>query len=313
MPHIRYIPSVTWKEDRLHTWLAKRPKPKSLVGSAGHDAAVLRADAHRAVVCLDQTIEGVHFESKASAKQVAYKAVGRVLSDLAATAARPRQILLGLTAPKTKSERWLRSVISAASDRANDFGAELVAGDLSCAAGGVHLCVTAIGGLGNTRRPPGRDRARVGQLLLLTGPTGGSLRGRHLAIEPRLEAGQWLHKHGATAMMDVSDGLALDLTRIARQSGVGIQLDRVRIHKDARWLAARDGQTAWLHALTDGEDHELIATIGSRSWNRIRSEAERHFPELQVVGKIVKDPGLRVVEPCGELREWRGRAGWLHG
>ncbi|MFT5285066.1 MAG: thiamine-monophosphate kinase [Planctomycetota bacterium] len=297
----------------MHAWLALRAKPKSLAGSVGHDAAVLKPRSGRSVVCLDQTIEGVHFDAAATPKNIANKAVGRALSDLAATAAWPRQILLGLSAPSSKTERWMRAVLSAAANRASDFGAELVAGDLSASPGPVHLSVTAIGELDNSLRPPGRDRARSGQLLLLTGPTGGSLRGRHLNIEPRIAMGHWLHSKGATAMMDVSDGLALDLTRIGKQSKVGIELHQVLIHKDAIWCARRDKRSAWHHAMTDGEDHELIVTIGVQAWERIKTETKRRFPTISVVGKVVKRTGLRVKDEQGQLREWKGSGGWVHG
>ena len=262
---------------------------------------------------MDQTIEGVHFTAEATARAVATKAVGRALSDLAATAARPEQILLSLSAPKDKPESWLRALIAAASERAAQFGADLVAGDLACAPGGVHISVTALGSLRVKGRAPGRDRARAGQLVLLTGPTGGSIRGRHLKIEPRIAEGQWLHAQGATAMMDVSDGLALDLTRMAAQSGVGIVLETVPIHRDAKWLARQDGCSAWQHALTDGEDHELMATIDRKSWAAARARAKRQFPALQVVGRVVEGRGLQVVTEGGKLERWKGVGGWLHG
>ena len=308
-----YYSLVSWSEHRLHAWLAKRPKPRSLRGSVGHDAAVLGTCSRRRAVCVDQTIEGVHFTADASPRSIATKAVGRALSDLAATAARPEQVLLSLSAPKGKSEAWLRALITAASDRAAQFGAELVAGDLACAPGGVHISVTALGSLPGKGRAPGRDRARKGQLVLLSGPTGGSIRGRHLNIAPRLDEGQWLHANGATAMMDVSDGLALDLTRLATQSGVGIVLETVLVHRDAKWLARKDGRPARQHALTDGEDHELIATIDRKSWTAVEARARAKFPALLVIGRVVASGGLQVVSERGEVEPWKGSGGWLHG
>lgn len=308
-----YYACVSWSEHRLHAWLAKRPKPRSLRGSVGHDAAVLGACSRRRAVCVDQTIEGVHFTSAVSPRSIATKAVGRALSDLAATAARPEQILLSLSAPKSKSDAWLRALIQAASERAAQFGAELVAGDLACAPGGVHLSVTALGSLTTEGRAPGRDRARKGQLVLLTGPTGGSIRGRHLKVEPRVEEGQWLYANGATALMDVSDGLALDLSRVAAQSDAGIVLETVPIHRDAKWLARKDGRSARLHALTDGEDHELIATIDRKSWHAMEARARARFPALLCVGRVVERGGLQVLSESGELDPWTGAGGWIHG
>ena len=279
----------------------------------GHDAAVLSSCKRRPAVCVDQTIEGVHFLSETPPKRIAEKAVGRALSDLAATAASPRQILLSLSAPKSKTDRWMRAVIAGAKQRAAEFGADLVAGDLACAPGSVHLSVTAIGEVLGGGRPPGRDRARPGQVVLATGPTGGSLRGRHLKIKPLVEEGLWLHKNGATAMMDVSDGLAIDLSRICSSSEVGIDLERIRVHRDARWMEKCDGVSALEHALTDGEDHELIATMSQANWNRAKRSAAHRFPAMEVVGVVRKKGGLRIPSENGEWKSWRGRGGWLHG
>ncbi len=304
---------MSWSEHQLHGWLASLEKPKSIKGSANHDAAVLSPCASRRAVCVDQTIESVHFASDASPAKIALKAVGRALSDLAATAASPRQVLLSLSAPTSKSNRWMRALITGVRQRAAHFGAELVAGDLACAPGPVHVSITALGALDGQRKAPGRDRARAGQLVLLTGPTGGSIRGRHLHIEPRVQEGLWLYRHGATAMMDVSDGLALDLSRICSQSQVGIDLERVRVHRDARWLEKRDGRLAIQHALTDGEDHELIATMNPSDWKRAKPRAARKFPLIEVVGVVRKTGGLRVISENGEWSSWTGRGGWLHG
>jgi thiamine-monophosphate kinase len=95
--------------------------------------------------------------------------------------------------------------------------------------------------------------------VLVTGPVGGSIQGRHLELTPRIAAGRALHDAGVRAMMDVSDGLALDLDRMARLSGVAILLEHVPLHADASARSACTGRTPLDHALHDGEDHELLA------------------------------------------------------
>jgi thiamine-monophosphate kinase len=310
---VRYIRRVSWREDRLHAWLRGLVRPRALIGSVGHDAAVLRPARKRRAMCVDQTIEGVHFDRGTPPGRIGCKAVGRAVSDLAASAARPREVLLALSAPRSKSERWMRAVISGVRERALELGAELVAGDLACAPGAAHLSVTACGEVVGTGTPPGRDRARPGQVVLLTGPTGGSRSKRHLRVEPRVEEGCWLHARGATAMMDVSDGLALDLTRLAAASRVRILLQRVRVHADAVRASRTSGRSATDHALCDGEDHELIVTLDESRWRGIGAAARRRFPALEPVGHVQAGDGLVIVDADGRPRRWTGRGGWVHG
>ncbi len=293
-----------WNEDDLHRALARGPRPRRLAGSHGHDAAVLRALEGAPVVCVDHCIEGVHFAPGTAARSAGRKAAARALSDLAATAARPRAVLLALRAPADREARWLRGAIAGVRALAREHGADLVGGDLAAAPGPPALSVTALGDLRSRVRPPGRDRARAGQRVLLSGPCGGSLLGRHLRIVPRIAEGRRLHAAGATALMDVSDGLAWDLYRLARASGVRIELDMalVPIHRDARRQAARTGRPAWDHALHDGEDHELIACVPPRA----RASAAE-------IGRVVRGAGLVL---CFEDRrvEWRpAMGGWKHG
>src|SRR5690242_6684864 len=172
---------MSWSEDDLHRWLARAPRPRGIFGSTGHDAAVLRDLGGRAVVCTDQCVEGVHFESRTPPRAVGHKACARALSDLAATAARPRAVLLAIDAPPRTAEAWLQHAIEGVRETARAFGADLVGGDLCASTGPLRLSVTAIGAFSGRRAPPGRDRARVGQRVLLTGPVGGSILGRHLA------------------------------------------------------------------------------------------------------------------------------------
>lgn len=307
---------VGWSEDSIHRWLSSRPRPVTLSGSRGHDAAVLARIRHRPVICVDQTIEGVHFEPTSAPALVGRKAAARALSDLAATAARPLAILVALSAPRNRSEAWIRSVLAGARAAAQSCGADLVGGDLACARGPACISVTAVGVTTGRRAAPGRDRARPGQTLVLTGPVGGSLLGRHLRVRPRILAGARLFAAGATAMMDVSDGLAWDLHRLARASGVRIDLDleRVPVHADARAAGLRDGREALDHALHDGEDHELLATLPA---SRV-ALARGRIRGLASIGRVSRGSGLWLHGSLhgsrGEARRWKpSEGGWKHG
>lgn len=303
-----------WNEAELLRWLARRPRPPRLVGSSGHDAAVLRRWPGRPVACADQVVEGVHARPGCSGRVLGRKAAGRALSDLAATAARPHALLLCLAAPRKERASRLRAVIEGVDEKAREYGAALVGGDLSQTSGPLSLSVTALGSCAGRRRTPGRDRARPGQLVLASGGFGGSALGRHLEPVPRFAEAEFLWGHGASALMDVSDGLALDLARLAAASRVRIDLEFVPQHADARRAARRSGRTARAHALTDGEDHELVATLSPAAWRSVRARAARRFPGLSVIGQVRAGAGLWLADEgrAAPVR-WDGRGGWIHG
>jgi thiamine-monophosphate kinase len=269
-----------WSEDALHRWLAEQPWPTSLVGSRGHDAAVIGEVDGQSVLCADQCIENVHFVVAAGGQAVGRKAVLRTLSDLAATAARPVAVTLTLSAPPTlpgqHAAAWIQSALTGANAAASEHGAELVAGDLAQSVGPVAISVTALGYVPRNMEPVGRDRAAAGQAILLSGPVGGSLpSGRHLEPSPRVQAGIDVAAAGATALMDVSDGLAWDLYRMARASKLNaiLAVNTIPLHADAVQAAQHSGRTALDHALHDGEDHELIASMPPDAWTRFQQSA----------------------------------------
>ena len=306
---------MAWDEDSLHRWLLRTP-PRGLAGAAGHDAAVLRAFAGRPVQCVDQTVEKVHFESDAPPARVGRKAACRALSDLAATAAIPRALFLALSAPRQREERWLRALIGGVRRAAREHGADLAGGDLCASPGPVVIGVTALGELPGRRRPPARDAARAGQRLLVTGQLGGSLLGRHMTFEPRLAEGRALYARGATAMMDVSDGLAWDLFRLARRSGVRLDVDAdcVPLHAAARRAARTSGRAPLWHALHDGEDYELVATLPARAAARALADARRFCPGLAAIGRVRRGRGLWLCGEDGGTRRWQAReGGFRHG
>jgi len=254
-----------WSEASVHAWLSQHLHGTAIDGHVRrpiHDAAVLPFSAGLLATCCDRTEEGVHFTSEAHLRGIAHKAVGRSLSDLAATAAEPVGMLLALSAPKGFPESKLIELLDAVIERGAQLGAPLLGGDLTASGEGLSLVVTAIGRA--PEDPPGRDRLQEGDVIVLTGPVGGSRIGRHLWIEPRLALGRQLHAAGARAMMDVSDGLALDLSRLARSSDLAIDLLAVCVHPDANTMSQKDGRSAFEHALFDGEDHELLAGVSEQ-------------------------------------------------
>lgn len=305
-------PQRAWSEARIHRWLEGLGRPSLLAGSRGHDAAVLHPLGGRPVLCTDQAIAGVHVDSDAPPAALGRKAVARTLSDLAATGAAARAVLLAVRVPDDWTDARVRSLISAAHREAQRHGAELVGGDLSGSTGAAGATVTALGEVSARGKPVGRDRARVGQVLLLTGPTGGSRLGRHLRIAPRLAAGRALADAGATAMIDVSDGLWLDLERLAAASGVALELGCPPLHRDARRAARRSGRTALDHALTDGEDHELVAALPRGAAEGLLDRGLPDCPGAVILGRVRRGRGLRMLDGDGAPVTPPTDAGWIH-
>ena len=302
---------MSWNEYSLHRWLARRLAKAPLSGGFGQDAAHLARGLARPVVCVDGVVEGVHFESGTRPAAIGAKACARSLSDLAASAARPRAVLAALRAPAGWSERELRALLGAIDDVAREHGARLVGGDLSSGEGPLGLTVTAVGERA-LERVVGRGGARAGDVIVVTGPCGGSRLGRHLAIRPRIALGLWLAERGARAMLDVSDGLGQDLGRMARASGLAIELEHVPVHRDAERAARRDGRSALEHALADGEDHELIAALPERALARVLRERARRCPGLVVVGRARAGRGVHLARALAASVGPRALEGWVH-
>ncbi len=318
-----------WSESKLHDYIlelrAGADEGGCVVGKPGSDAAVLAVGAKRPVLCVDQLVEGRHFSADASAEDVGRKAAGRALSDLAATAATPRALLLTLRADdgrhsgEAASEEWLRAVLRGVWASGHAHGAPLIGGDIAAGDGPTSLAVTALGEFEFSGVPPGREHARAGDVVLLTGPLGGSILGRHLRILARLEEGRWLYGRGVRAMMDVSDGLGLDLSRVAKRSGVGIQLElnQVPVHGDAERLARSSQTSALEHALSDGEDHELIAFASEADAQAILAEGCHLMPELCSIGRVIaQSRGHELWVRSGPEEPWspfKGPGGYVHG
>jgi thiamine-monophosphate kinase len=242
----------------------------------------------------------VHFRRDADPRLVGRKAAARALS----TSPRPppdraRSSSLfprRARAPRNGSRRPRRGALDGAERRSGSRR-----GDLSAAHGPAGLTVAAYGELDGD--PTGRDRARPGEILVITGAVGGSSKGRHLKFRPRLAEGQALRRAGATAMMDTTDGLAWDLFRLARASRVRVDLDlaAVPVHRDARSLE---------DALRDGEDYELVATMPPS----VVARARRRVPNLRAIGRVRAGSGLWLVDASGRSRHWRrSEGGYEHG
>jgi thiamine-monophosphate kinase len=280
--------------------LRRIPAGPRLEVQPGDDAAVLRPPAERrTVVTVDMLMEGVDFILDASLDpaRVGHKALAVNLSDLAAMAARPEAAVVAVALPRHHGSDLGRALLDGILALAGAHGVTLAGGDTNAWDGPLVISITAIGSV-----PPGRawrrDGARPGDLLVVSGACGGSLLGRHLDVAPRCrEALAVAAAFDVHAAIDVSDGLALDLSRMMAASRTGAVLDlaAVPIHPDAVRMAstAGDGASPLDHALGDGEDFELLLALPADDARRLAAEAVAlaGIP-FTVIGEVVAGTGL---------------------
>jgi thiamine-monophosphate kinase len=277
------------------------PSRADVIAGPGDDCAVVRPAGRTGQDWLlkgDPVIEGVHFEANAKPQDVAHKALGRVLSDLAAMGGEPLWVVVDLVLRGPHDAPWAHLAYAGLARMARRTGVAIVGGDTSRGPAR-ELHVFAVGGV-----PKGkavlRSGARAGDGLYVTGRLGGSLAGRHLRFEPRLAEGAWLRAKGwATAMMDVSDGIATDLPRLMAASGTGARLRQadLPVSAAARLAARTDGQPAWRHALCDGEDFELLFTVrGKQAEAFERAWQSRFRLPCTRIGTVTRAQGMIEIE-----------------
>lgn len=212
----------------------------------GDDCAVIRSQGGRDLLLkADLTIEGVHFTRESTAEEIGARAVARSLSDIAAMGGTPLYCLVSMALAPWTDERWINGFYRGLYKLLRKANASLAGGDISHA--DQFICDVMICGSVAKGKALLRSGARPGDFLYVSGPLGGW---RHKpVIVPRLEFGRKLVGI-ASACMDISDGLALDLHRMCRESGVAAEVDEVPLLKGATLD----------QALHDGEDYELLFT-----------------------------------------------------
>ncbi|MDO5083127.1 thiamine-phosphate kinase [Arachnia propionica] len=280
----------------------------------GDDAAVLRP-AGDVVVTTDVLIENVHFKrSWSSAHQIGRKAVAVNVSDVEAMGAIPSAVVIGLALPKDLDQAWVKEFQQGVAAECEQARVSLVGGDLSSSAH-VAISVTALGNL-DGRAPVTRVGARPGDRVAVCGRLGWAAGGllvlqrgfgspKDLVAEQQVPSvpygqGRVAAEAGATAMIDVSDGLLQDLGHICERSGVGIDIDSsaFAVPDGLARVAAATGKNPMAFILAGGEDHALAATF----------PPDRDLPDgWRAIGLV--GPGAQV-SVDGE--PWTSPTGWDH-
>lgn len=287
-------------ESDLIAWLLENvPSGPSCEIAIGDDAAVLRVGGSQ-VVTTDLLTDGVDFLIEAVApEQIGHKALGVNLSDLAAMASQPLAAFVSLVLPKTGTSQHSALELAIGIYRgmlplAEKHGVTIAGGDTNTWDGPLAISVTAIGET-TKHGPLTRSGGQAGDRLLVTGNLGGSILGRHLHVEPRVADALALHQeYELHAAIDISDGLALDASRLADASSLGAVLDLSDLPlSDAAYeLSRQDGISAIDHALGDGEDFELLLAVPEEEAERILRDQPLAV-SLTSIGELTSQRGLR--------------------
>lgn len=275
--------------------------------------AVITLGCERLLVAVDQVLDGVHFDlERDGAKAAGRKAMARNLSDVAAMAVWPIGAVASVALPKGFNEGDAQELYRGLREIGDEFSCPLVGGDVGAWDGRLAISVTIFAKPADDVAPVLRSGARVGDAICVTGKLGGAWRTeRHLTFRPRVHEAIFLaRKYELRAMIDISDGLCKDLSRVCKASEVGAELwsDSIPIHENA--LAGRDDITLLQAALGDGEDHELLFTLPEKHVEAIRKDQELPL-QVTRIGTITKKTDLILIRGDGS-REKLTDTGWEH-
>lgn len=250
--------------------------------SAGDDCAIVETDGQPQLLKTDCIIEGIHFLSDADPRWIGWKAMCRPISDIAAMGGMPLDALITLAIRPDAEFAWLKRVYGGVQAAARAYGLNLVGGETTKSPGPVFISVAMTGRAADSMFVL-RSGGKAGDYLYVTGKLGGSIRRKHLRFRPRVAEAQWLvNRFSIHAMIDLSDGLASDLPRLARASKLGFEID-------LSTLPLNRGATVQ-NGLQDGEDYELLFAVAPNERIRLEKEWRAEFGKLPLtaIGRLVE-------------------------
>jgi thiamine-monophosphate kinase len=294
------------------------PRPR-VVRWLGDDASVVRGRGY-AVTSVDTLVDGVHFRSgQLSPEEIGHRAVASALSDLAAMAALAGEVYLALGLPVGTDSADALALVGGAQAGAERARATIAGGDVSSSAT-LTVTVTVVGWVAEPGELVGRDGARTGDVVVVTGELGAAgaglallegdadgtilspetraaLHERYARPTPRLAAGRALSQLGATALIDISDGLATDARHLAQRSAARLELGLAKLPVAAgvAEVAGQLGRDSAAFAATAGEDYELCACLSEAALALVAAQwadlDNGRLPPLSIVGRVVPGGG----------------------
>ncbi|NUO09856.1 MAG: thiamine-monophosphate kinase [Candidatus Brocadia sp.] len=297
-------------------WIRKRQKRRKDVKlGIGDDCAVMDVSSDKlTLITTDMLVDGTHFDlKKCTIRDVGRKAIACSISDVAAMGCPPTVTVISICFPDHTTEKFARELYKGIWDISDKYNIEIVGGDIISGRSPFCINVTMLG-RDDGLKPIRRSGARAGDAILVTGTLGGSILRKHLSFEPRLKEGLFLNKNFSMhAMIDISDGLTADLNHILEASGVGAILykDQIPVSDAAMKLSKKTGHTPLYHALSDGEDYELLMTLSKAQAKRVLSTGLLTDVKVSCIGEIVKGSGIQLKSPGGNIRRIKPR-GYEH-
>ena len=292
------------KEDTITSWFAEQSNAEATAFpiGIGDDMAQLKAGNDGTVlITTDMLLNGTHFDlSQCSLEQAAYKAMAASLSDCAAMATVPICAVCAVAMPIAFGQDQLKELHTGLVKSGNKYNCELIGGDITKwrhTEGRFAINVTLLSKPSGYHSPVQRNNAKIGDIICVTGTLGGSLAGKHLDFEPRVNEALEITKAAKiNAMMDITDGLSTDLNRICTQSKTGAMLlaDSIPISE-----AAAKQEKPLDSALHDGEDFELLFTLPPQEYEKLPDLTDAPITKI---GTITNSGRMELKMSSGQIK-----------
>jgi thiamine-monophosphate kinase len=275
----------------------------------GDDTSVVKTGDYFQLITKDLLIENIHFKlDHFTLEELALKSLAVNLSDIAAMGGEPQYFYLGLGVPTGMKKEKLLNFFTGLKKGCQQWNVELAGGDFSMSA----LMVISITVIGKAQKPVYRHSAQIHDLVGITGVTGESALGlkllmkgvnrgyfvdKHKQVIPEIQKGQILSRY-VNAMIDLSDGLLMDLNRILTASGKGARIfyENLPVTPNMKKICRENGWNEYEIVLAGGEDYVLLFTVSQQNLLKL----EKENPGYYIIGEITGTPGSLEVEHNGK-------------